>query len=1236
MTNNFRDDVYEIPTINLVDGVPSDDTIQDILYVTESAFNKISNAIGNIHGRGDHLSDGTKFISNIASAIGNASKDVAIPNGVQFSNYKQIFVPNSKKYFNLDIVPGSNIAIGDGVHPSTYWVRKNSYGQLSSAGDYVVDGIKLVFYKEPDTQFDVTYDGVYFDIGYSEGYLPNVLPSQSLRSQNKISKPTLSTSSNGRYKLTVPLANGSVLGELQDDFDYSLAPYLQQYASANGAIECPQAYMGIWIKDGQTFYRLDTNNVYIISPNEFEFTTAEDISASDEFAVYLANRSMAEDIEVIFKNLFKHSHNGQDGSAVIDHSSLSGLIPKTDNVAINYGGSIVPGNDHPQYFHREGYRSDPGSYNNAILGDVLIGSTSELSQFNNIDADSNKLIFGSISNGHALKRRFAHGDLLLFSGFNGLSIDFDNTQEESYGLAIKDNKFGTDVDTGNLVLETGSGVFELRTLDGAGRQSVKAGEVISRSAQIEESISVAEYGELNIGPFSFANVLTDLIVSMPGIENKIKFHPMVQFDEAYIDNATVDTLLIEEGKRILFGTNPGSLNNSYMTTVNDTVAAFHSYESFKFINSGKNTGLGLTSANALVEYTNLYTSAEGGGASTNSDHNTYLETGDGGTYFLKGTRDNKTLDGKIYAWKETATDKVRVDSLRAWPRSDIYAQDGSFDQVNINQSNLQDKKGLRFGTLNGIYVTGDSAPCPPGIMVVESQNGVVIASSTTSADACGSLEHAPLTSGIFQAFGGISTDESITALGDVTVGRKISSDQLTVNTSTTINGNLRVDAASRFDREVFFNSDSKFNANLEVNSNLKVNNTISAQSVNVIGTSILNGIVHVNSDAFIGGSLQASSITASGNTILNANLRVGGDASFDGKVTYSGDTTFNANLNIRGSVDVNGTVETTSLKVTSVGIFDSVTEFNGNATFGSTLLANDLTITGDATIGNSDSNTVINGNLSVNTELFRIGGPLEVFGVTSIKDKLITTSTVEIGGGMSVFGSAEFNSALNVNSNINAFGGNFSQSIKTDQDINATGSISGGSLNISRTANVSGILSANSIVVEESINASASSESNLGSLRIAGSFEQSSSTEIFTVSGDADFRSELNVQGNLNVNSTLNIGNEASGVNILTNNIIVNGQNGIIEVENLNASKISGNNTNIPVPNVILQYAPALIQVISGRPFVAFESGVYFQDKALFSNAAIFTDIIYATQIEFLGNPDNAINIVAKKARYAD
>lgn len=1236
MTNNFRDDVYEIPTINLVDGVPSDDTIQDIAYTTESAFNKISNAIGNIHGRGDYLSDGTKFIANLASIIGNADRDIAVPNAVQFLNYTQTFIPNDKKYFNLDIIPSANIAISDGTNPSSYWTRKNSYGELAAEGDYVIDGIKLVFYKEPDAQFDIVYDGVYFDIGFENGFKPNVLPSQKLRRENKIAKPVLSTSANGRYKLTVPKPDEFVLNGLESTFDYSLAGYLQQFVSPAGAIECPQAYAGIWVKDGTTFYKLETDKIFILSANEFEFTTSEDISINDEFAIYVANRSILEDIEVIFKNLFKHSHNGQDGSAVIDHSSLSGLIPKTDNDAINYGGSIVPGNDHPQYFHREGYRVDPGSYNNAILGDVLIGSTSELSQFNNILADSNKLIFGSMSDGHSFKRRFAYGDLLLFSGANGLSIDFNNTDAASYGLAIKDNKFGVDATSGNLILETGSDTIELRKLDGSERQALKAGEVITTTATVEQSVDIAEYGELNIGPFSFTHVLTDLVVSIPGIDNVIKFHPKVEFDEAYIDNATVDTLLLEQGKRILFGTNPSSLNNSYLTTVNGTIAAFYSYESFKFINSGKNTGLGFTSADGATEYGNIYNSAQGGGASTNSDHDTYIEAGDGGTYFLKGTRGDKTLDGTVYTWKTTTTGKTRVDSLKSWPRSDLYAQDGSFDQVNINQSNLQDKKGLRFGTLNGIYVTGNSAPCPPGIMVIESQNGVVIANSTATADACGSLEHAPLTSGVFQAFGGISTDESITALGDVTVGRKISSDELTVNTSTTLSGNLRVDAAARFDQEVFFNTDSTFNSNLDVNGNLNVKNTVNSQALNVTGTSTLSGIVHLNSDTFITGSLQTAAITASGNTILNANLRVGGDSSFDGKVTYSGDTVFNANLSIRGSVDVNGIIETTSLKVTSVGSFDGVTEFNGNATFNSGVLANNLTVTGDSTIGNSDSNTVINGNLSINTESFSIGGPLEVFGVTNIKDKLITTSSVEIGGGLTVSGNTEFNSAVNVNSNINAFGGNFSQSVKTDQDMEVAGNVSGGSLNISRTANISGVLNANSISVEEGINATQTSQSNLGSLRISGGFEQSSSTELFTVSGDADFRSVVNVQGELNVNSTLNIGNDSSGVNILTNNIVVNGQNGIIDVENVKASKISGNNTNIPVPNVILQYAPALIQVISGKPFVAFETGVNFQDKALFSNAAIFTDIIYATQIEFLGNPDNAINIVAKKARYAD
>ncbi len=1236
MTNNFRDDVYDIPTINLVDGVPSDDTIQDMAYTTESAFNKISNAIGNIHGRGIHLDEKTRFIANLASAIGSTEDDIAVPNAVNFLNYTETFVPNDSKYFILSIIPGSNFVIQDGINPSTYWNKKNSYSEMSEDGDYVLDGVKLVFYKEPTQQFNVIYDGQYFDIGYQNGYMPNVLPSQKLRSESKIDKPTLSLSANGRFKLTIPKPSEFILQELSSEFNYSVAEYLQPFISANGAIECPDAFVGIWIKDGVSFYKLNTDKIYIISGEEFEFTTSEEISVNDEFAVYIANRSITEDIKVIFNNLFKHSHNGQDGSAVVGHASLSGLIPKTDNANINYGGSIIPGNDHPQYINREGFRNDPGSYNNAMLGDLLIASTSELSQFNNVLADSNKLVFGSMADGHSIKRRFTYGDLLLFSGFNGLSIEYNNTDEESYGLSINGNKFGVDYEDNNLILETSSGILELRTLNGLERQSLIAGLVKSRDVEVEQALAINNLGELSIGPFSFTNIINDLVVTVPGITNKIKFHPRVELEEAYIDNASVDTLLLENGKRILFGTNPGSLNNSYLTTVNTTVGAFYSYESFKFINTGKNTGVGFASADGLTEFSNIYSSSQNGSLSTPSDHDLYIESGDGGIYFVKGTRGDKILDGSTYTWKNTVTGKVRVDNLRQWPKTNIFAHDGNFDQVNINSSNLQDKKGLRFGETNGIYVTGNSAPCPPGIMVVESQNGIILVNPTSNADSCGSQEYAPLTAGVIQSFGGISTDENITAIGDLTVGRKISSDELNIASNTTLSGILRVDGSSRFDKEAFFNSDSIFNSNLDINGNVNVKNTITSQSLNILSTSNFNGVTHINNDMFVNGGMQIKSLTASGGVILNSTLRVGGESSFDGKVTYSGDTTFNANLDIRGSATVNGGLETTSLKVTNIAIFDAISQFNSNVSFSGNLLASNASFTGNVSIGGESTSTTISGNVFINTESFSIGGPVEIFGITTVKDKLVTTSSAEVGGTLNVNGSANFNSSVNINSQLSSQSLEVAQSITAGQDIKTEGSVTAGAILVERGITANGPITGESIYSESGFSASSESESSMGTLRLSGGFDQSSSTDLFSVSADASFKSDVNIQGEMKVNSTLNVGNDASGVSILTNNITVNGQNGIIDVVSAKINKIYGENYNVPVPNVILQYAPALISVISGKPFVSFESGVNFQDKALFSNAAIFSDIIYATEIQFLGSPDNAINIVAKRARYAD
>jgi hypothetical protein len=72
----------------------------------------------------------------------------------------------------------------------------------------------------------------------------------------------------------------------------------------------------------------------------------------------------------------------------------------------------MPGNDHPQYLHREGYRQeDPGTYNNALIGDLFVASKyngdgeDNGSFFSNLDGDSNAIIFGDANDGQKIYRR---------------------------------------------------------------------------------------------------------------------------------------------------------------------------------------------------------------------------------------------------------------------------------------------------------------------------------------------------------------------------------------------------------------------------------------------------------------------------------------------------------------------------------------------------------------------------------------------------------------------------------------------------------------------------------------------------------------------------------------------------------------------------------------------------------------------------------------------------------------
>ena len=113
--------------------------------------------------------------------------------------------------------------------------------------------------------------------------------------------------------------------------------------------------------------------------------------------------SISDTIGGIQRDLFFHTHSGDDMVPSISHNNLFGLRTGTIDISDRskyYGPSIIDNNDHSMYFHRDGFTdSDIGGGANVIRGHVVIGSetTGPSGHENyNLGTDSNSLYFGHL------------------------------------------------------------------------------------------------------------------------------------------------------------------------------------------------------------------------------------------------------------------------------------------------------------------------------------------------------------------------------------------------------------------------------------------------------------------------------------------------------------------------------------------------------------------------------------------------------------------------------------------------------------------------------------------------------------------------------------------------------------------------------------------------------------------------------------------------------------------------
>lgn len=950
---------YTAPAITTVNGFATEDTILEIVSQIEVSSNASGDAIGNINGNGDYQYDESRNITSLSATIGTTSSDPAEPRLEVFSNFTESYSLISSKSITMTLIADTlqPVLITDGSNPTSFWNLKATRDQLLAVGDYYISGRELIFYKAPTSSFSVTYSGTYPGFfGDIDGYRPNILPNP--RSTTSLNKPTLTIQPSGRLRVSIADINTDPLhaSDLDGVKTVVLAAYIDQFKDGSGTLSCPLEYIGMYKKDGDYYKKLDVQSIHIIDETTYEAVTSEVIdTVNDIIVIALANTSLWENISIAIKSLSTHSHTGEDGSQKIRHSDLHGLIPKAISADINYGGSGIEGNDHPQLFMREGLINDPSTYNNAILGDVFIASSNKNNLFDNTLADSRSIILGSTDSGHSIRRRATEKDVLLTGTGNGLSVSYNNALY-GYGLKINNHKFADTLN--NLRIESASG----KTVFGSALalNDIELDTATCNDVNVLNDITIAANGALTIGNISFSAVGNNLAVTSNSGLSKIVSGLNIEAEEANIQSATINTLNLEPLSKVIFGAN-GQVNASYFTTI-DNKCTYVSDATFDIRNTGKATGLAWKDGNQLN--LSIYTSANDGSTSSNTNNDMYAEVNSGNLYVLKSTLVNQEDDGVEYSWKNiTAT---RVDDLRQWPQANINAKEVISKKQSLSKSNGEIKNGISFDSQTGIWATSANQLYPGNMLIIEAPSGVSFTQGNSvdfsnvlySDIACmnATIHGKAIISSSAKIDGGIETT-------------RIDVEDVVVS------GSLSMDAGSeaKFYGTVLFSDNITFNDDVQMVASANIN------TLSVTGNSIFTGTVKTI------GEITADDLTVTGNTTIGVDDPVSTNL-------INGNTFFNV-----------GTFQSNiPSQFTDMAVFSDAVELSGPVT------SNQMTVNGIMTTNAALNSSLINAGSLIVTgpttlDSLSVDNDFDITGKISA-GSLETTGDIVVGGNARVDG----------------------------------------------------------------------------------------------------------------------------------------------------------------------------------------------------------------------------------------
>lgn len=770
MSSYFNYSQSSLPVINQVN---------DLADELENTFTKIEEVIEQ---------DSKLYQSNFSANIGSLDTKYLKEYSENVVDYRQalIFDLNSKEA-SLDLIPlePSEVVILNLDSPSTVYTYKLPT-ELIEETDFTVIGKKVILNSATSEDIVATYDGFNLSnfLGSTE-LLHNVITfKDSLDPNIEISE----------FEVSGLAPDYSISGF---NFKSKCSPYIQNLIDTNS----PELskYISIFnVNSGGVIEKLTLSNVDITNSN-ITFETEDTVTTSVK--VFVANSSIGELLEGIYKLFYKHDH--KDLGTNISHNSLLSLFNNTET--IQYQNVSKVNYDHPQYFNREGYIADGTLYNNAVLGDILLASTDLVSnRGNNTLQNSVKLIFGEYSNGHSLNYNFS-GDVLYLDSKdkNGL---FLSTLKNKQALIINEHIFSdiktvTDLNYLELMLEahssTTGGILRIvsKSIDPVTEEitAIDEGKIEVRyidvgSIFVKESLILKEDSKILFGhPNHLIEIyLDDLTLKVSksfssSVEDvdlglKVSYEIDTYFKKLYSDVANIKSLVINSENKLTFDNNQNIDYNSGQLNINVN-------ESVNFKNNGRRTGLTFDNRQFI------YSSAELGIKVSDPLVSTdlYIEN-NGTTYFIKNTQG-------LY--------QVGVTSLANIVKSNISCgdalvenvvvtrEDGVVRGVALDKTNISNNRIFAGPDTNNILHT-----------VVESSGGLIVASNYSPAGTTSST----------------ITYGDIKALRYFSIGNKDTIAGYYGNVIVPVNHKLEVFGLTLFQSEVTFNSTLKSTTLFEANS----------------------------------------------------------------------------------------------------------------------------------------------------------------------------------------------------------------------------------------------------------------------------------------------------------------------------------------------------------------------------------------------------------------------------------